>query len=129
MTFRETKVTKKGRIKVKTKGYDAVKVSVVVRTKPKPGFHPPMETQHLAQVLDPQVTRNHTNQGPHRTRCGPWPVLGTRRVPGLLGWGLRRVIAPGLRSWQPGEPQDAPAVVIGPCDAHHKDNDSETAGI
>ncbi|MBK6761959.1 MAG: VWA domain-containing protein [Micrococcales bacterium] len=36
--FCDTKVTKKGRITVKTKGYDAVKVSVVVRTKPKPGF-------------------------------------------------------------------------------------------
>ena len=36
--FCDTKVTKKGRITVKTKGYDGVKVSVVVRTKPKPGF-------------------------------------------------------------------------------------------
>ncbi len=36
--FCDTKVTKKGRITIKTKGYDAVKVSVVVRTKPKPGF-------------------------------------------------------------------------------------------
>ena len=36
--FCDTKVTKKGRIVVKTKGYDGVKVSVVVRTKPKPGF-------------------------------------------------------------------------------------------
>jgi len=31
-------VSKKGRIRVKTDGYDAVKVSVVVRAKPKPGF-------------------------------------------------------------------------------------------
>jgi hypothetical protein len=36
--FCETKVTKKGRITVKTKGYEAVRVSVIVRTKPKPGF-------------------------------------------------------------------------------------------
>ncbi len=36
--FCETKVTKKGRITVKTKGYDAVKVTAVVRAKPKPGF-------------------------------------------------------------------------------------------
>ena len=36
--FCDTKVTKKGRITVKTKGYDAVKVTAVVRTKPKPGF-------------------------------------------------------------------------------------------
>ncbi|MCB0921292.1 MAG: VWA domain-containing protein [Actinobacteria bacterium] len=36
--FCDTKVTKKGRITVKTKGYDAVKVTVIVRAKPKPGF-------------------------------------------------------------------------------------------
>ena len=36
--FCDTKVTKKGRITVKTKGYEAVRVSVIVRTKPKPGF-------------------------------------------------------------------------------------------
>ncbi len=36
--FCQTKVTKKGRITVKTKGYDAVKVTVIVRAKPKPGF-------------------------------------------------------------------------------------------
>ena len=36
--FCDTKVTKKGRITVKTKGYDGVRVSVVVRSKPKPGF-------------------------------------------------------------------------------------------
>jgi len=36
--FCETKVTKKGRIKVKTKGYEAVRVTAIVRTKPKPGF-------------------------------------------------------------------------------------------
>ncbi len=36
--FCETRATKKGRITVKTKGYDAVKVTVIVRAKPKPGF-------------------------------------------------------------------------------------------
>ena len=36
--FCDTKVTKKGRITVKTKGYEAVRVTVIVRTKPKPGF-------------------------------------------------------------------------------------------
>ena len=36
--FCDTKVTKKGRITVKTKGYEAVRVTVLVRTKPKPGF-------------------------------------------------------------------------------------------
>ncbi|TXH40255.1 MAG: hypothetical protein E6Q90_14505 [Actinobacteria bacterium] len=36
--FCETTITKKGRIKVKTKGYDAVRVRVIVRAKPKPGF-------------------------------------------------------------------------------------------
>ncbi|MCB0901106.1 MAG: DUF11 domain-containing protein [Actinobacteria bacterium] len=36
--FCKAKVTKKGRITVKTNGYDAVKVSAVVRSKPKPGF-------------------------------------------------------------------------------------------
>ncbi len=36
--FCDTKVSKKGRITVKTKGYDAVKVTAVVRSKPKPGF-------------------------------------------------------------------------------------------
>ena len=36
--FCDTKVTKRGRVTVNTKGYDAVKVTVVVRTKPKPGF-------------------------------------------------------------------------------------------
>ena len=37
-TFCDTKVTKKGRITVKTKGYEAVRVTVIVRAKPKPGF-------------------------------------------------------------------------------------------
>jgi hypothetical protein len=36
--FCVTKVTKKGRITVKTKGYGAVRVTVIVRAKPKPGF-------------------------------------------------------------------------------------------
>ncbi len=36
--FCQTKVTKKGRVTVKTKGYDAVRVTVIVRAKPKPGF-------------------------------------------------------------------------------------------
>ena len=36
--FCDTKVTKKGRITVKTKGYDSVRVTVIVRAKPKPGF-------------------------------------------------------------------------------------------
>jgi hypothetical protein len=36
--FCQTKVTKKGRVTVKTKGYDAVRVTVIVRSKPKPGF-------------------------------------------------------------------------------------------
>ena len=36
--FCDTKVTKKGRVTVKTKGYEAVRVTVLVRTKPKPGF-------------------------------------------------------------------------------------------
>ena len=36
--FCDTKVTKKGRITVKTKGYERVRVTVIVRTKPKPGF-------------------------------------------------------------------------------------------
>ncbi|TXH30922.1 MAG: VWA domain-containing protein [Actinobacteria bacterium] len=36
--FCDTKVTKKGRITVKTQGYDAVRVTVIVRSKPKPGF-------------------------------------------------------------------------------------------
>ena len=31
-------VTKKGRITVETKGYDAVKFTAVVHAKPKPGF-------------------------------------------------------------------------------------------
>ena len=36
--FCDTKVTKKGRVTVKTKGYEAVRVTVLVRTKPKSGF-------------------------------------------------------------------------------------------
>jgi hypothetical protein len=36
--FCDTKATKKGRITVKTKGYDKVRVTVIVRAKPKPGF-------------------------------------------------------------------------------------------
>jgi hypothetical protein len=36
--FCDTKVTKKGRITVKTKGYEKVRVTVIVRSKPKPGF-------------------------------------------------------------------------------------------
>ena len=36
--FCQTKVTKTGRVTVKTKGYDAVRVTVIVRAKPKPGF-------------------------------------------------------------------------------------------
>jgi hypothetical protein len=36
--FCDTKVTKKGRIRVTSDGYDAVKVTVIVRAKPKPGF-------------------------------------------------------------------------------------------
>ena len=36
--FCDTKVTKKGRITVKTKGYEKVRVTVIVRAKPKPGF-------------------------------------------------------------------------------------------
>ncbi len=36
--FCDTKASKKGRITVKTKGYDAVKATVIVRAKPKPGF-------------------------------------------------------------------------------------------
>ena len=36
--FCVTKVTKTGRVTVKTKGYDAVRVTVIVRSKPKPGF-------------------------------------------------------------------------------------------
>ncbi|MEI2643979.1 MAG: beta-propeller fold lactonase family protein [Candidatus Nanopelagicales bacterium] len=35
--FCDTKVTKKGRVQVNTRGYDKVRVTVVVRTKPKPG--------------------------------------------------------------------------------------------
>jgi len=35
--FCDTKVTKKGRITVKVKGYDKVRVKVIVRAKPKPG--------------------------------------------------------------------------------------------
>lgn len=36
-TFCDTKSTKGGRVKVKVKGYEAVRVTVVVRAKPKPG--------------------------------------------------------------------------------------------
>ena len=36
--FCDTKVTKKGKIRVKTRGYDKVKVTVIVRSKPKKGF-------------------------------------------------------------------------------------------
>ncbi len=36
--FCNTKVTKKGKIRVKTRGYDKVKVTVIVRAKPKKGF-------------------------------------------------------------------------------------------
>ena len=36
--FCDTKVTKKGKIRVKTRGYDKVKVTVIVRAKPKKGF-------------------------------------------------------------------------------------------
>ncbi len=36
--FCDTKVTKKGRITVKTKGYEKVRVTVIMRSKPKPGF-------------------------------------------------------------------------------------------
>ncbi len=35
--FCDTKTTKRGNVRVNTKGYDAVKVKVVVRAKPKPG--------------------------------------------------------------------------------------------
>jgi hypothetical protein len=36
--FCDTKVTKRGKIRVKTRGYDKVKVTVIVRSKPKKGF-------------------------------------------------------------------------------------------
>jgi len=36
--FCNTKVTKKGKIRVKTRGYDKVKVTVIVRAKPKKGY-------------------------------------------------------------------------------------------
>ncbi len=36
--FCDTKVTKRGTIRVKTQGYEAVRVTVIVRAKPKPGF-------------------------------------------------------------------------------------------
>ncbi len=36
--FCETRATKKGRITVKTKGNEAVRITVIVRVKPKPGF-------------------------------------------------------------------------------------------
>jgi hypothetical protein len=36
--FCDTKVTKKGKIRVKTRGYDKVKVTVIVRAKPKKGY-------------------------------------------------------------------------------------------
>jgi hypothetical protein len=36
--FCTTKVTKKGRITIKAKGYAGVKATVIVRAKPKPGF-------------------------------------------------------------------------------------------
>jgi hypothetical protein len=36
--FCDTKVTKRGRVTVNTKGYDKVRVRVIIRTKPKPGF-------------------------------------------------------------------------------------------
>ena len=36
--FCNTKVTKRGKIRVKTRGYDKVKVTVIVRAKPKKGF-------------------------------------------------------------------------------------------
>jgi hypothetical protein len=36
--FCDTKVTKKGKIRVKTRGYDKVKVTVIVRSKPKKGY-------------------------------------------------------------------------------------------
>ena len=36
-SFCDTKVTKKGRVTVKVNGYDKVRVTVVVRSKPKPG--------------------------------------------------------------------------------------------
>ena len=36
--FCRTTVTRKGFIKVNTKGYDKVRVTVLVRSKPKPGF-------------------------------------------------------------------------------------------
>jgi hypothetical protein len=35
--FCVTKVTKKGKIRVKTRGYDKVKVTVIIRAKPKKG--------------------------------------------------------------------------------------------
>ena len=36
--FCDTKVTKRGKIRVNTQGYEAVRVTVIVRAKPKPGF-------------------------------------------------------------------------------------------
>jgi hypothetical protein len=36
--FCDTKATKKGKIRVKTRGYDKVKVTVIVRSKPKKGY-------------------------------------------------------------------------------------------
>ncbi|MEZ5159217.1 MAG: hypothetical protein R2687_10335, partial [Candidatus Nanopelagicales bacterium] len=36
--FCDTKVTKRGKIRVKTRGYDKVKVTVIVRAKPKKGY-------------------------------------------------------------------------------------------
>jgi hypothetical protein len=36
-TFCDTRVTKRGKIRLNTEGYEAVRVTVIVRAKPKPG--------------------------------------------------------------------------------------------
>ena len=55
--FCDTKVTKKGRITVKTKGYDAVRVTRHRAHQAQARLRRPLEAQHLAQVLDPEVTQ------------------------------------------------------------------------
>ena len=84
--FCDTKVTKRGKIRVKTRGYDKVKVTVIVRSQAEEGLRRPVQAQHVAQVLDPQVSvtglKGRTPPG-----CGPSavPVLDQPTAVGS-GW-------------------------------------------
>jgi hypothetical protein len=57
--FCDTKVTKKGRITVKTEGYDAGQGHGRRAQQAQARVHRPLEAQHLAKVVDPEVTQEH----------------------------------------------------------------------